>query len=528
MTPQPRLLRLDIMSTRSVSIRTALYAFFACSVALSTPCLAQSGSKGQVELGSFGMLAKHGDSLDLDGAYGAGAHVGFFVTRMLSVEGTGDYTVTNLALTGERVDVTRLSGTVLAHARPVSWTAFYLGAGLQRQFYRGALDDMTTGAHGVIGERISLGGRAGLRIEGRSVFWPSMQLSVSAGLSVFAFGGPPRDRDHDLVRDTQDECPHTPMGAVVDDVGCPSDEDGDGVLDGLDACTGTPAGATVDPVGCPSDADSDGVFDGIDACPDTPERAEVDASGCPTDSDADGIFDGLDSCPDTPAGAIIDENGCPTDEDGDTVFDGIDRCPGTPVGVAVDETGCPLDSDEDGVLDERDACPGTPRGTPVDTQGCRLARDSDGDGVVDTDDRCPNTAPGQNVDAVGCPVLFMVDQGQRRPLVLRGVRFASGRSVLTEESYATLDAVAASLEAHPEIRVEIAGHTDATGSAEVNRRLSLARARAVMMYLARKGIAPERMEARGYGPDRPIATNGTPEGRARNRRVELSIIEGGR
>ena len=100
--------------------------------------------------------------------------------------------------------------------------------------------------------------------------------------------------------------------------------------------------------------------------------------------------------------------------------------------------------------------------------------------------------------------------------------------VLSEESYATLDEVAASLAAHAEIRVEIAGHTDATGTREVNTRLSLARARAVMMYLARQGIAPERMEARGYGPDRPIATNRTPEGRARNRRVELSIIEGGR
>ena len=108
--------------------------------------------------------------------------------------------------------------------------------------------------------------------------------------------------------------------------------------------------------------------------------------------------------------------------------------------------------------------------------------------------------------------------------MLQGVTFASGRSVLTEESFATLDEVAASLQAHPEIRIEIAGHTDATGSAEVNTRLSLARARAVMMYLARQGVSPERMVAQGYGPDRPIAPNGTAEGRARNRRVELSII----
>jgi len=181
------------------------------------------------------------------------------------------------------------------------------------------------------------------------------------------------------------------------------------------------------------------------------------------------------------------------------------------------------------VLDNSDACPGTTPGAAVDERGCEIvAVDSDGDGIDDSQDRCPNTAPGQNIDAVGCPVLFLVEQGQRRPLVLQGVTFASGRSVLTEESYSTLDEVAASLAAHPEIRIEIAGHTDATGSAEVNQRLSLARARAVMMHLARSGISPERMVAVGYGPDRPIASNGTPEGRARNRRVELSIIEGGR
>jgi len=130
----------------------------------------------------------------------------------------------------------------------------------------------------------------------------------------------------------------------------------------------------------------------------------------------------------------------------------------------VDEAGCPTDTDGDGVLDNLDACPGTAPGTVVDATGCEPAGDTDGDGINDTLDRCPNTAPGQNVDAVGCPVLFLVEQGQRRPLVLQGVAFASGRSVLTEDSYTTLDEVAASLAAHPEIRIEIAGHTDATGS----------------------------------------------------------------
>ncbi len=516
------------MPTRTHSARTAPFALFAFAVLLSTPCFAQSGTSGQVELGAFGISAKHGDTLALDRAFGAGAHLGYFLNRMFSIEGTGDYVQTKVTESGQRVDVTRLSGTVLAHAHTTAWSAFYLGAGIERVFYDGAIDDVVTGFHGVVGNRLSLGGRAGLRIEGHGTFSPSTNFSISAGLSVFAFGGPPRDADSDLVPDKDDRCPRTPLGATVDHEGCPSDSDGDSILDGLDACPDTPEGATVDQEGCPSDADGDAVLDGIDMCPNTPDGAITDDQGCPIDGDADGVFDGLDSCPGTPAGATIDESGCPLDGDGDTVLDGLDRCPGTPPGVAVDHTGCPTDTDGDGVLNDADACPGTPPGMEVDARGCEVAQDTDGDGIADPQDRCPNTAPGQNVDAVGCPILFMVEEGQRRPLVLQGVTFASGRSVLTEASFATLDEVAASLLAHPEIRIEIAGHTDATGSREVNTRLSLARARAVMMHLARQGVSPERMEAVGYGPDRPIATNGTPEGRARNRRVELSIIEGGR
>ena len=75
--------------------------------------------------------------------------------------------------------------------------------------------------------------------------------------------------------------------------------------------------------------------------------------------------------------------------------------------------------------------------------------------------------------------------------------------------------------ANPDIRIEIAGYTDATGSAAVNLKLSQGRAAAVRSYLARKGVSPTRTIARGYGPRNPIATNATPAGRAQNRRVEL-------
>jgi OmpA-OmpF porin, OOP family len=92
----------------------------------------------------------------------------------------------------------------------------------------------------------------------------------------------------------------------------------------------------------PVDSDGDGVIDSQDKCPGTPAGAVVDATGCPLDSDGDGVYDGLDKCPGTPHGATVDATGCPTDSDGDGVYDGLDKCPGTPPGVRVDKDGCPI------------------------------------------------------------------------------------------------------------------------------------------------------------------------------------------
>ncbi len=470
---------------------------------------AQSGAAGQVELGSFGTFTKYEDTggAGLDQEFGAGGRLGFFFSRVFALEASGDYTRTRLA-TGEQVNVTRLGGSLIAYGHLLPWNAFYLGAGYERVFNRGAMSGDANGAHVLLGDRLSLGGRAAFRVEARASFFPpgtlrNVNLSSTFGLSVFAFGGPPRDSDKDGVGNDIDRCPGTPLGASVDPDGCPIDEDQDGVFDGLDACPGTPFGAVVDAAGCPSDADSDGVFDGVDACPETPRGVHVDERGCPVDTDSDGVFDGIDLCPDTPVGAEVDGDGCPLDTDRDGVYDGLDQCPGTPLGVEVNETGCPNE------------------------------KDTDGDGVLDSKDRCPNTAPGRNVDAFGCPVLFVIEQGQfvtedtRGPLILRGVAFAVSRSVLTPESHAILDQVAASLVQYPEVMIEIGGHTDATGTDRINNALSANRARAVMAYLAQKGVRIERMTAQGYGSTQPIATNRTRAGRQQNRRVELKVIRGG-
>lgn len=511
-----------------------------CLCLAFTPCAAQVGTSGQVELGAFGVYTIYDDSTGFEKKPGAGGRLGFFFNPTFALEVAGDFTKPRLIDGGSEVRVSRIGATFLAHYPLAAGNTLYAGAGYEKVYYSGVMDGDDGGPHLLLGDRISLGGRAAIRIEGRGSYlvagaFKELNFSGAIGVSIYAFGGKPRDADSDGVQDGDDRCPDTPTGAVVDAAGCPIDSDRDRVFDGLDACPDTPFGATVDGSGCPSDEDLDGVLDGIDICPATPAGASVDSVGCPSDTDADSVFDGRDLCPDTPAGAEVDPDGCPLDDDGDGVYNGIDRCPDTPEGVAVDATGCPADTDGDGVVNALDQCPDTPPNTPVDESGCAVVLDTDGDGVPDPADRCPNTAPDHPVDSSGCPVLFVIEQGQfvtqqgdRGPLVLRGVNFETSRSRLTEDSYAILDLVATSLLEYPDVRIEIAGHTDATGTDAINNPLSLGRARAVMAYLARRGVPPERMEARGYGSGEPIATNTTREGRRQNRRVELRVIEGQR
>ncbi|MEW8508765.1 MAG: OmpA family protein [Candidatus Thiodiazotropha sp.] len=200
------------------------------------------------------------------------------------------------------------------------------------------------------------------------------------------------------------------------------------------------------------------------------------------------------------------------DADNDGVLDSKDQCPGTAAGIKVDEKGCALDSDGDGVIDSSDKCPNTPAGSKVGADGCEL--DSDGDGVVDSSDECPNTPSGAKVTADGCAV----------QIVLQNVQFELNSDRISSEYTAVLKRVADSLKARSDIKaIEVIGHTDSTGAADYNQTLSERRAKAVADYLGAQGVGQGLLTSRGMGESSPIADNGTQEGRAQNRRVELKL-----
>lgn len=145
--------------------------------------------------------------------------------------------------------------------------------------------------------------------------------------------------------------------------------------------------------------------------------------------------------------------------------------------------------------------------------------DSDGDGIPDHLDECPNTTAGAKVDEKGCYILLT----ENHEFTLN-VTFASGSSVLNKDSIDDVRDLAAFLTEYPNTQVTIEGHSDSTGSAALNKRLSQQRADAVKQSLVEDfGIQESRVSSIGYGITRPIADNATVEGRAKNRRVVAQV-----
>lgn len=173
-----------------------------------------------------------------------------------------------------------------------------------------------------------------------------------------------------------------------------------------------------------------------------------------------------------------------------------------------------MDSDGDGVPDDIDKCPNTPKGVAVDANGC--PKDSDGDGVPDYRDNCPGTPAGAKVDSLGCEIMASMS------ISVTADHFAFDSADLKPAMEAELDDVAAKVAASKgNEMLEIVGHTDSTGPEDYNQGLSERRAQAAADYLAGKGVAPSMMVVKGMGESSPVGDNGTRDGRAMNRRVDI-------
>jgi outer membrane protein OmpA-like peptidoglycan-associated protein len=240
-----------------------------------------------------------------------------------------------------------------------------------------------------------------------------------------------------------------------------------------------------------------------------PPVAPVVVAAVPVDTDGDGIVDAEDKCPTVPG--VAKYMGCPVpDTDGDGINDELDKCP-TVFGVAQYE-GCPVpDTDGDGIKDDVDKCP-TVAGLSK-YQGCPIP-DTDGDGINDEEDKCP-TVPGI-AELRGCP---------RPAFKAENVLFATGKATLVARGKQELDILVPYFVENTGVNVTIEGHTDNTGNAALNQKLSEQRAAAAKTYLVSKGIDASRMTTVGYGATKPIADNKTAEGRKMNRRVHFTINE---
>jgi OOP family OmpA-OmpF porin len=156
--------------------------------------------------------------------------------------------------------------------------------------------------------------------------------------------------------------------------------------------------------------------------------------------------------------------------------------------VTVDKDGCPLDSDKDGVPDYLDKCPGTPAGVTVDKNGC--------------------PPPAKVIDKMTLHVLFELD-----------------KATLTKADMIELQKAVAFVKKYPGSKIRLDGYTDSTGADAYNLKLSERRSKAVMDYLIKEaGVDSSNITAVGHGKANPVASNKTKEGRAKNRRVEISIL----
>jgi type IX secretion system PorP/SprF family membrane protein len=314
------------------------------------------------------------------------------------------------------------------------------------------------------------------------------------------------------------------------------DRDGDGVLDNVDKCPDIAGSVRLE--GCPennsNDRDGDGIVNEKDKCPDVAGVFRLE--GCPEnspiqpmaeDSDGDGVFDDIDLCPTIPG--FPQYQGC-NDYDKDGVYDNIDACPKI-YGEAANY-GCPLnnknlDSDGDGVLDRDDKCVYL-KGKP-ELNGCP---DSDEDGISDILDDCPFLkGPAANS---GCPVKNIQNNTSRSSttptntaaeISIEIVEFDVDKDFIRPQHIEMLNRVANIMLQNPSYNILLVGHTDAAGSATYNYQLGQRRSMVIRDYLIRQGVSPNRFQIMSYGEASPKYSNSDENGRQRNRRTEIIIMD---
>ena len=145
--------------------------------------------------------------------------------------------------------------------------------------------------------------------------------------------------------------------------------------------------------------------------------------------------------------------------------------------------------------------------------------------MADDDDECPDDAEEKDGDGDGCPDRPRVVVRRGKMVVYGKVLFPLESADLLPSNESLIDEMARALKEHPGIRkLEIEGHTDDTGPGDYNLKLSQERAEVVKRALERREVAAQRLVPRGYGEQRPVAPNVTRAGRAKNRRVEFTIL----
>lgn len=228
------------------------------------------------------------------------------------------------------------------------------------------------------------------------------------------------------------------------------------------------------------------------------------------DSDGDGIANRDDLCKKEAEDrdGFKDSDGCPDyDNDADAVPDSLDKCRDNPEDrdSFQDDDGCPeYDNDKDGIADSSDSC-------PDEKETVNSFEDLDG---------CPDSKPAEKEEVIEVVVKKEIEQ-----IPVQYINFKLGSSELTDSSLIVVDTLVGFMKRWPSVKIEIQGHTDNSGEASYNQFISQQRADAVAEALVKRGVESERLQPVGYGQEKPLVSNDTREGRIKNRRVQIVIIE---